>query len=72
MSAYVLVPLEGEPTLVYSMGGTHIEAVRRAVTVDDVRPSRGGRFAEVLVERIKELKLDQAAIGITVCDPRFW
>jgi Xaa-Pro dipeptidase len=71
MSVYLLVPLEGDPTLVYSMGGTHIEAVRRVVTIDDVRPSRGGRFAQVLVERIKELGLEKGAIGITICDPRF-
>ena len=31
LSSYVLVPLEGEPTLIYSMGGTHAEAVRRQV-----------------------------------------
>lgn len=71
MSAYVLVPLEGEPTLVYSMGGSHIEAVRRAAAIQDVRPSRGGRFAQVLVERIKALGLDKGTIGLTVCDPRF-
>ena len=29
LCCYVVVPLEGEPTLVYSMGGTHAEAVRR-------------------------------------------
>ena len=71
MSVYLLVPLTGDPTLVYSMGGSHIEAVRRVVTIDDVRPSRGGRFAQVLVERIKELGLDRETIGITICDPRF-
>src|SRR5689334_13249555 len=58
---YVVVPLEGDPTLVYSMGGTHAEAVRRetAAALSDVRHSRGGRFAEVMVERIKELKLER-------------
>src|SRR5205807_2029141 len=36
---YVVVPLEGDPTLVYSMGGTHAEAVRRetAAALSDVR-----------------------------------
>ncbi len=29
LCCYVVVPLEGEPTLIYSMGGTHAEAVRR-------------------------------------------
>src|SRR5579884_1354030 len=59
---YVVVPLDGEPTLVYSMGGTHAEAVRR---------SRGGRFAEVMVERIKELGLERGRIGLVEIDPRF-
>ena len=30
LCCYVLVPLDGEPTMIYSMGGTHAEAVRRA------------------------------------------
>jgi Xaa-Pro aminopeptidase len=70
---YVVVPLEGEPTLVYSMGGTHLEAVRREVAgaIRDVRHSRGGRFAEVMVERIKELSLERGRIGLLEIDPRF-
>ena len=45
LACYVVVPLEGEPTLIYSMGGTHAEAVRRetAAALSDVRGSRGGR-----------------------------
>src|SRR5580693_7034357 len=60
LCCYVVVPLAGEPTLVYSMGGTHCEAVRRetAGALSDVRSSRGGRYAEVMVERIKELGLE--------------
>jgi Xaa-Pro aminopeptidase len=70
---YVVVPLEGEPTLVYSMGGTHLEAVRREVAgaISDVRHSRGGRFAEGMVERIKELGLERGRIGLLEIDPRF-
>ncbi len=68
---YVVFPLEGEPTLVYSMGGTHIEATRRESAIKDVRQSRGGRFAEVMVERIKELGLESARIGLLEIDPRF-
>jgi Xaa-Pro aminopeptidase len=71
MACYVVVPLEGDPTLVYSMGGTHCEATRRAVAVADVRHSRNGRFGDVMVDRLKELGLDRARIGITECDPRF-
>jgi Xaa-Pro aminopeptidase len=72
LASYVLVPLEGEPTMIYSMGGTHAEAVRRqvAVAVRDVRHSRSGRYADVMVERIRELKLERCRIGLMEIDPR--
>ena len=72
LAAYVLVPVEGEPTLIYAMGGTHIEAVRRetAEAISDVRSSRGGRFGEVMVERIRELGLESGRIGLLEVDPR--
>ncbi len=72
LAAYVLVPLEGEPTLIYSMGGTHIEAIRRATSnaLSDVRSSRGGKYAEVMVERLKELGLEDGRIGLLEIDPR--
>ena len=61
LCCYVLVPLDGEPTMIYSMGGTHAEAVRRhvSVAVKDVRHSRNGQYAMVMVERLRELKLEQ-------------
>ena len=42
LASYVLVPRDGEPTMIYSMGGTHAEAVRRHVApaIKDVRHSR--------------------------------
>ena len=72
LACYVLVPLEGEPTLIYSMGGTHCESVRREVSgaLTDVRNSRGGNYAAVMVDRIKELKLDTGRIGLLEIDPR--
>ncbi|MCM2477364.1 aminopeptidase P family protein [Rhizobium sp. CG5] len=72
LACYVLVPLEGEPTLVYSMGGTHCEATRRevAAAIADVRGSRGGKYAEVMIERLKELGLERARIGLLEVDPR--
>jgi Xaa-Pro dipeptidase len=72
LCCYVLVPLDGEPTMIYSMGGTHAEAVRRqvAVAVKDVRHSRNGQYAQVMVERLKELKLERARIGLMEIDPR--
>ena len=68
LSSYVLVPLEGEPMMIYSMGGTHAEAVRRQVevAVKDVRHSRSGRYADVMVERLRELKLERGRIGCAV------
>src|SRR5487761_567475 len=60
-----------EPTLVYSMGGSHIEATRRAVSVKDVRSSKNGKFYQVLAERLAELKLEAGRIGLTQIDPRF-
>jgi Xaa-Pro aminopeptidase len=72
LCCYVLVPLHGEPTLIYSMGGTHAEAVRRQVqaVVQDVRHSRNGRYAEVMVERLRELKLERGRIGLMEIDGR--
>jgi Xaa-Pro aminopeptidase len=72
LCCYVMVPLEGEPVLIYSMGGTHAEAVRRQVecVVKDVRHSRNGRYADVMVERIRELGLTRGRIGLMEIDPR--
>src|SRR5499427_7222415 len=72
LASYVLVPRDGEPTLIYSMGGTHAEAVRRhvAVAVADVRHSRNGQYAQVMVERLRELKLERGRIGLMEIDPR--
>jgi Xaa-Pro aminopeptidase len=72
LASYVLVPLADEPTLIFSMGGTHAEAVRRQVApaLSDVRQSRGGRYAEVMVERLKETGLARGRIGLVEIDPR--
>jgi len=72
LASYVLVPLADEPTLIFSMGGTHAEAVRRQVApaLSDVRQSRGGRYAEVMVERLKEIGLARGRIGLVEIDPR--
>src|SRR5690349_19997925 len=71
LCCYVVVPLEGDPTLIYSMGGTHAEAVRSitAAALADVRGSRGGQYATVMVDRIKELKLERGRIGLLEIDP---
>jgi Xaa-Pro aminopeptidase len=72
LANYVVFPKEGEPTLVYSMGGTHCEAVRQETkgALNDVRSSRGGKFGEVIAERLKELGYERGRIGLTEIDPR--
>jgi Xaa-Pro aminopeptidase len=72
LANYVVFPMVGDPTLIYSMGGTHIEAVRRETenALDDVRSSRNGHFADVMVERIKELGYEKGRIGLLEIDPR--
>jgi Xaa-Pro dipeptidase len=67
---YLIVPFEGEPTLVYARGGAHIEAVRRSVYVQDVRPPHGGKYGKVIAERIRELGLRTPRVGITGVSPR--
>ncbi|HKX20018.1 MAG TPA: aminopeptidase P family N-terminal domain-containing protein, partial [bacterium] len=71
LSVYLYVPREGEPVLVYGMGGTHIEATRRAVAVSDVRPASAGQFGEVLAAVARERGHAGGRIGITVIDPRY-
>jgi len=71
LACYVLVPRHGDPTLVYSMGGSHIETVRSTSWVTDVRPSRMGAFGDVLVEAAKEAGLENARIGHPPIDARF-
>lgn len=68
MVEYVVVPREGEPILIVTMGGAHIEATRRAVAIQDVRYSRRGRFADVAAEFLRERGLDAGSVGIAESD----
>ena len=72
LAAYVVFPREGEPSLIYGMGGTHIEAVRRetSVALNDVRSSRGGQYGVVISECIKELGFQSGRIGLLEIDSR--
>jgi Xaa-Pro aminopeptidase len=73
ISNYLVVSADKnqEPTLVYSQGGSHIEATRRAVIPKDVRPSKNGKFYEIISERLIELGLAKGRIGLSMIDPRF-
>jgi Xaa-Pro aminopeptidase len=68
ISQYVVLPLEGDPMLVYSHPGIHMEATRQAVSIKDVRGARGGKFGLVIAERLEELGLQEGRIGVTVLD----
>lgn len=71
MVEYLVVPREGDPVLVYSFGGTHAEATRRAVYPDDVRPSRGGDFGAVIADVVEERGYADDTVGIAPADWRF-
>jgi len=68
MCQYVVFPKEGEPMLVYPHAGCHIEAARKMVSIKDVRGSRGGQYAEVMAEKLKEAGAQEGRIGITAID----
>jgi Xaa-Pro dipeptidase len=69
MAQYVVFPREGEATLICSEGGATAEAVRRSVIIQDVRSSNGGDFGNVIADRLEELGLQKAKIGILGCTP---
>lgn len=69
VSAYVVVPSDGEPVLVCGPGAAHREAVRRATPLSDVRQSRRGRSAQVIVELIREWGPADGTVGISYVDP---
>jgi Xaa-Pro aminopeptidase len=68
MCQYVVFPKEGEPMLVYPHPGCHIEAARKMVSIKDVRGSRGGQYAQVMVEKLTEVGAHEGRIGITSID----
>ncbi|OGO19337.1 MAG: hypothetical protein A2Z14_01405 [Chloroflexi bacterium RBG_16_48_8] len=68
ISQYVVLPLEGEPTLIYGHSDIHMEATRRVVSIKDVRGSRGGKFGTVIADRLEELGLQDGRIGVLPVD----
>lgn len=71
MSAHVVVPPRGEPVLVCGPGGAHREAIRRLTPLADVRDSRQGQYAQVMVELLKDWGLASGRIGISESDPTY-
>jgi Xaa-Pro aminopeptidase len=68
MCQYLVLPLKGDPTLIYPHYGCHIEAARKQVSVRDVRSGQHGKYGKAVAERLIELNLQQARIGITAAD----
>lgn len=67
MCQYMVLPLEGEPTLFYAHGGCHAEAVRRMVVIDDVRSVPDG-YGNAIAERLSELGISTGRVGIVPAD----
>ena len=68
MAQYMVLPREGEPTLIYPHPGCHIEAARKMVSIRDVRGGQHGHYGRAVAERLIELGLRKGRIGITAAD----
>jgi Xaa-Pro aminopeptidase len=68
MCQYMVLPLKGEPTLIYPHYGCHIEAARKMVSVKDVRSGQHGKYGKAVAERLIELGLQKGRIGITAAN----
>ncbi len=68
MAQYMVLPLHGEPTLIYPHPGCHIEAVRKMVAIRDVRSGQHGHYGRAVAERLAELDLHRGRIGVTAAD----
>jgi len=68
MCQYLVLPLKGEPTLIYPHYGCHIEAARKQVSIGDVRSGQHGKYGKAVAERLIELDLQKGRIGITAAD----
>ncbi|MBI4205014.1 MAG: aminopeptidase P family protein [Betaproteobacteria bacterium] len=68
MCQYMVLPLKGEPTIIYPHYGCHIEAARKQVSVRDVRSGQHGKYGKAVAERLIELNLQKGRIGIVAAD----
>jgi Xaa-Pro aminopeptidase len=68
MCQYMILPRQGEPTLIYPHPGCHIEAARKMVSIGDVRGGQHGHYGRALAERFTELGLQAGRIGIAAAD----
>lgn len=68
MCQYMILPREGDPTLIYPHPGSHVEAVRRMVSISDVRGSHGGNPGTAIADRLVELGMSTSRVGVTAAD----
>ncbi|MGH7774546.1 MAG: M24 family metallopeptidase [Candidatus Binatia bacterium] len=71
VSAYAVVPPQGEPVLVCGPSGAHREAVRRLTSLKTVLESRHGNYSAVIVDLVKQWGLANGRIGISETDPAY-
>lgn len=57
--------------LVCGPSGAHREALRCLTPLKDVRESRGGHYAQVMVELVREWGLAEGRIGLSEVDPSY-
>lgn len=72
MACYLLIPRRGEPALVYSMGGSHIESTRTQAWVEDVRPSRMAHSARSWSRSLARKASSGPGSGILRSIPASW
>ncbi len=63
-ATYVVFPLEGEPTIFLSGGGSHAEAYRMAASASDMKPPPQNDYGLGIVACIRELGLERGRIGL--------
>jgi Xaa-Pro dipeptidase len=68
MCQYLVLPREGRPTLIYPHDGCHLEAVRRMVSVAEVRGGQKGHFGKAIADRLREAGVTSGRVGVTAVD----
>jgi Xaa-Pro aminopeptidase len=68
MCQYLILPLKGDPILIYPHYGCHIEAARKQVSVADVRSGQHGHYGKAVAEGLADRGLQKSRIGITCAD----
>lgn len=68
MCQYLVLPREGRPTLIYPHDGCHLEAVRKMVSIAEVRGGQKGHFGKAIADRLREVGVASGRIGVTAVD----